>query len=97
MSRIILHVITGYSAITTYVPKQMTWADTSDLDFHTWEDGLKEVLPTCTVQLFAEAADQTEKPTFYLRFVNVTNYFARDHRLLCNYYVLSKADDMGCQ
>ena len=66
MSRIILHVITGYSAITTYVPKQMTWADTSDLDFHAWEDGLKEVLPTCTVQLFAEATDETEKPTFYI-------------------------------
>ena len=66
MSRIILHVITGYSAITTYVPKQMTWADTSDLDFHAWEDGLKEVLPTCTVQLFAEATDETEKPTFYV-------------------------------
>ena len=74
MSRIILHVITGYSAITTYVPKQMTWADTSDLDFHAWEDGLKEVLPTCTVQLFAEAADQTEKPTFYISFVNETCY-----------------------
>ena len=66
MSRIILHVITGYSAITTYVPKQMTWADTSDLDFHAWEDGLKEVLPTCTVQLFAEATDETKKPTFYI-------------------------------
>ena len=52
----------------------MTWADTSDLDFHTWEDGLKEVLPTCTVQLFAEAADQTEKPTFYISFVNETCY-----------------------
>lgn len=72
MSRIILHVITGYSAITTYVPKQMTWADTSDLDFHAWEDGLKEVLPTCTVQLFAEATDETEKPTFYINFVNIT-------------------------
>ena len=72
MSRIILHVITGYSAITTYVPKQMTWADTSDLDFHTWEDGLKEVLPTCTVQLFAEATDKNEKPTFYKRFANET-------------------------
>ena len=44
----------------------MTWADTSDLDFHAWEDGLKEVLPTCTVQLFAEATDETEKPTFYI-------------------------------
>ena len=95
MSRIILHVIIGYSAITTYVPKQMTWADTSDLDFHAWEDGLKEVLPTCTVQLFAEATDETEKPTFYVRFVNETNYFARDFRVLCDYYVRSKADDMG--
>ena len=66
MSRIIVHVITGYSAITTYVPKQMTWADTSDLDFHAWEDGLKEVLPTCNVQLFAEATDETKKPTFYI-------------------------------
>ena len=75
MSRIILHVITGYSAITTYVPKQMTWADTSDLDFHAWEDGLKEVLPTCTVQLFAEATDETEKPTFYISFVNETWFF----------------------
>ena len=74
MSRIILHVITGYSAITTYVPKQMTWADTSDLDFHAWEDGLKEVLPTCTVQLFAEATDENEKATFYISFVNETCY-----------------------
>ena len=95
MSRIILHVITGYSAITTYVPKQMTWADTSDLDFHAWEDGLKEVLPTCTVQLFAEATDETEKPTFYEHFVNETNHFAPDYRVLCDYYVRSEADDMG--
>ena len=95
MSRIILHVITGYSAITTYVPKQMTWADTSDLDFHAWEDGLKEVLPTCTVQLFAEATDETEKPTFYISFVNETNYFARDYRVLCNYYERYKANNMG--
>ena len=95
MSRIILHVIIGYSAITTYVPKQMTWADTSDLDFHAWEDGLKEVLPTCTVQLFAEATDETEKPIFYVCFVNETNYFAHDCMVLCNYYVRSKADDMG--
>ena len=72
MSRIILHVITGYSAITTYVPKQMTWADTSDLDFHAWEDGLKEVLPTCTVQLFAEATDETEKPTYFISFFKRT-------------------------
>ena len=66
MSRIILHVITGYSAITTYVPKQMTWADTSDLDFHAWEDDLKEVLPTCSVQLFAEATDETKTLIFYI-------------------------------
>ena len=52
----------------------MTWVDTSDLDFHAWEDCLKEVLPMCTVQLFAEAADQTEKPTFYISFVNETCY-----------------------
>ena len=95
MSRIILHVITGYSAITTYVPKQMTWANTSDLDFHAWEDDLKDVLPTCTVQLFAEATDEKEKPTFYIRFVNETNYFAFDYRVLCNYYVRSEAVDMG--
>ena len=95
MSRIILHVITGYSAITTYVPKQMTWANTSDLDFHAWEDGLKEVLPTCTLQLFAEATDETEKPTFYVRFVNEMNFFARDYCVLCYYYVCFKADDMG--
>ena len=73
----------------------MTWADTSDIDFRAWEDGLKEVLPTCTVQLFAEATNETEKPTFYVRFVNETNYFARDYRVLCDYYVCSKADDMG--
>ena len=64
MSRIILHVITGYSAITTYIPKQMTWADTSDLDFHAWEDGLKEVLPTCTVQLFAKQLMKMKKQHF---------------------------------
>ena len=61
-------MITGYSAITTYVPQQMTWADTWDLDFYAWEDGLMEVLPTPTVQLFAEATDETdetEKPSFY--------------------------------
>ena len=74
MSRIILHVITGYSAITTYVPKFMTWDNTSDIDFHPWEEGLKEVLPTCTVQLFAEATDETKKPTFYVCFVKETRY-----------------------
>ena len=73
----------------------MTWVANSDLDFHAWEDGLKEVLPTCTLQLFAEATDETEKPTFYVRFVNEMNFFARDYCVLCYYYVCFKADDMG--
>ena len=51
MSQIILHMIIGYSAISTYVLKQMTWAKTSDLGFHAWEDSLKEVSPRYTTCL----------------------------------------------
>ena len=51
-------------------------------------------LPTFTVQLFAEVTDETEKPTFYVRLFNETNYFTCDYRALYDYYVRSKADDI---